>query len=157
MNRYVVIATPDELPLIERFPEYLSCPVIVTGTGAMNVIQALRDIPRDSAIVNIGYAGSVDIPVGSVVKVGVVTTYHPIAPVFETSLALDFGSGNIHCYTSTDFVTQAKEKGCVYDMELAFIASLGFRSLKAIKVVSDHCDMTEYVETIRKNETNGKN
>lgn len=149
--RYIVVATPKEIGLIKEFlPEHITDPVIVTGIGGTNVVRTLRDLPRDSEIINIGYAGSVDIPIGMDVSVGVVTTFHPGCEIIEPVLITDYGSGSVHCYTSTDFVTNGHRKGCVYDMELAFIAALGFKSLKAVKVVSDHCDYNEYNNTIQK-------
>ena len=147
MSRFVVVATPEEIPLIAQcVPAFITDPVIVTGVGGVNVIHALRDIPRDSEIVNVGYAGSADIPIGTAVSIGVVSLFHPVCPVIEPLLAMTLGTGNVHCYTAGDFVTSAHKRGCVYDMELAYIAALGFRSIRAVKVVSDHQPAAEEEE-----------
>ena len=48
------------------------------------------------------------------------------------------------CYTNTDFVLQSNYKDCVFDMELAFIASLGFKNLQSLKYVSDNLSLHAY-------------
>ena len=62
MYKYIVIATPDELKLAQKYiQDYGFSPntrIIITGVGGVNVYRALKDIPRESAhILNIGYAG----------------------------------------------------------------------------------------------------
>ena len=51
--------------------------VIVTGVGAINVMHALRDIPHDAELINIGYAGSANYEIGSAVKVTEARLNHP--------------------------------------------------------------------------------
>ena len=48
------------------------------------------------------------------------------------------------CYTNTDFVLASDYKDCVFDMELAFIASLGFKQLHSLKYVSDNLSLHTY-------------
>ena len=151
-STFVVIATPEEYKLTERFPELRNLPVIITGVGGVKATWALRNIPRESDIINVGYAGSVDLPIGEAYPVGDVSLYHPNFPGNEPYIGLPREKGCVHCFTSSDFVLSAREKGCVFDMELAFIAAMGFRSVRSIKVVSDHCDLDEYTQTIE----NGK-
>lgn len=43
--------------------------IIVTGVGAINVLHTLRELPRDAQIINIGYAGSANYAIGSIVSV----------------------------------------------------------------------------------------
>ena len=62
MKGYVVIATKDEINLIDD--RYRNFPIIITGVGGTNVVRALNDIPRDTMIVNIGYAGGLNLKVG---------------------------------------------------------------------------------------------
>ena len=117
--------------------------VLVTGVGAVNILRALRDVPRDTPIRNIGYAGSNCIPVGTEVCVGRVELYHPHYAYEEPVFQLD---GNVPCYTSCDFVTETEiTEPCVFDMELAFILALGFTNVSALKIVSDSLS-TEEVE-----------
>lgn len=113
----------------------------------MNVLNALKNIPRDEYIFNVGYAGSNNIEKGKKVAVSSVNTLHEkvefnemprycLAPVKCDEIAL--------CYTTTDFVTKTDIKeNCVFDMELAFICSL-FDNVMAIKVVSDNLSHEEY-------------
>ena len=48
------------------------------------------------------------------------------------------------CYTNTDFVLASDYKDCVFDMELAFIAALGFKNLHSLKYVSDNLSLHAY-------------
>ena len=50
------------------------------------------------------------------------------------------------CYTNTDFVLASDYKDCVLDMELAFIAALGFKHPHALKYVSDNLSLHAYHE-----------
>lgn len=143
MNTYIVIATKDELALVERHPEFGTAPVIITGVGAANVITALRDLPRDSHIINLGYAGSPDLEIGKEYKVGMSRLLHEVE-YEDTFFSLDYGPT---CYTGTDFVQAAHQKG-LYDMELAFICALGFH-VTSLKTVSDHCNYEEYERNIK--------
>lgn len=145
MNRYIVIATRDELPLVDRLPFAQPCPVIITGVGATNVIEALKNLPRDSEIYSIGYAGSPNIMQGNMVKVGRCLLQHSVD---YAERVYDLGEG-VTCYTGTDFQKADIKPGCVYDMELAIICSLGFR-VRAYKVVSDQCDYEQYKNFIKK-------
>ena len=55
---YVVVAMEDELQLeMSRIFLNLGAKPIVTGVGGTNVIRALKDLPKDALIHNIGYAG----------------------------------------------------------------------------------------------------
>ena len=140
----VVIATENERKLVENFG-YSKCPVIVMGMGGMNVIRALKNLPKDEEIVNIGYAGSNHIAVGEVVEVGTAQLLHEKFE-YEEEIAktLDYLKSKIPCYTSSDFVTQTNIKEpCVFDMELAYICAM-FDKVKSIKVVSDNLDMHAY-------------
>lgn len=48
------------------------------------------------------------------------------------------------CFTGTDFVLASDYRDCVFDMELAFIAALGFRRLSSLKYVSDNLSLHAY-------------
>ena len=50
------------------------------------------------------------------------------------------------CYSNTDFVLQSDYRDCVFDMELAYIAALGFENLCSIKIVSDNLSLHTYRE-----------
>ena len=67
--------------------------------------------------------------------------------ITENEELFDANERIVSCYTSNDFVLETDKKGCVFDMELAFIAALGFKDLVAFKYVSDNLDLQEYRET----------
>ena len=68
-ERYLIIAEEGERSLIEQHLPGCDWPVIVTGVGALNVIRALQNIPREATLVNIGYAGSSNFAIGTLVEV----------------------------------------------------------------------------------------
>jgi hypothetical protein len=61
---------------------------------------------------------------------------------------MNIAKDGVHCYTSCDFVGDRKAENSVFDMELAFIAALGFLKVESIKVISDTIDYNEYERTI---------
>lgn len=136
-----VVAMPEEVKLLAN--EYKNN-YIVTGVGAINVINALRNVSKETPIFNVGYAGSNNIPVGKRVRIGVSKLYHPNVSISEKEYVLD---GDIPCYTSNDFVLETEIKeSCVFDMELAFIMALGFKNVISEKVVSDNLSLKEFKE-----------
>lgn len=144
----IVIAEKEELKLVDELG-YGDYPVLITGVGGANVVRALKNFPRDTEILNIGYAGSNNLPIGTKVVVGSCNTYNEIAKFYEKTPALDLIEESkifvrCPCYTSADFVTHTnKKESCVFDMELAFICAL-FDNVSAIKVVSDNLNIKEY-------------
>ncbi len=144
----VVIAEKEELKLVEELG-YGDYPLIITGVGGLNVIRALKDLPKDKEILNIGYCGSKYFEKGKRLSINRVGTYHEKAKFNEELLECDIEipfdeDDEAICYTSTDFVTKTKKKdNCVFDMELLFIR-LMFPNVKAIKVVSDSLNYKEY-------------
>jgi len=154
-ERYIVIAEEGERSLIEQHLPGCDWPVIVTGVGALNVIRALQDVPRDAELVNIGYAGSSNFAIGTLVEVTEVRLNHPNVTYPEPVLTLrslpaelstDTVPVKAVCYSNTDFVLQSDYRDCAFDMELAYIAALGFRHLTALKHVSDNLSLHAYHE-----------
>lgn len=156
MDKLVVIAEKEELKLVEELG-YGNWQVLITGVGGMNVIKALKDLPKDMTIVNIGYAGSKNLEPGKYYSIERVSLYHQNVdyPEKPVDLSFHFGkyeeTGLIHnaivpCYTSNDFVLDTDRTGCVFDMELAYIATLGFKTIISFKYVSDNLDLQEYRE-----------
>lgn len=134
-----VVAMKEEIRLL---PKDYTGKCIITGAGAVNVIEALRDIDRETQILNVGYAGSNTLPVGTKATIGKSKMYHPNVEISENEYDL---GGGITCYTSNDFVlsTEIKEP-CVFDMELAFIMALGFKNVVSEKTVSDNLSLDEF-------------
>lgn len=149
---YICIAEEGERDLITKYLPNCTWPVIVTGVGAINVIQALSEVPREASLLNIGFAGSANFDIGTVVEVTEVRLNHPNVSYPEPKIELTpFDDGlwpiaqqKAVCYTNCDFVMQSDYKDCVFDMELAFIASLGFASVSALKIVSDNLSLHDY-------------
>lgn len=145
MRRYLVVAERKELdlPLAKIAVESGRTP-IVTGVGGTNVIKALRNIPRDADILNVGYCGSNRFPIGAVIWIGETRLLHPNVAFEEEVFRL--GPENTVCLTSGDFVLEGAdlpECSCV-DMELAYIAAFGFQTVRAVKYVSDNLDYKKY-------------
>lgn len=141
----VVIAQKEELKLVEELG-YSNYPVLITGVGGLNVVNALRHLSKDTEILNIGYCGSNNLEIDSKVMIRFVRTYHNVADFKETPLSCitDGGIKRVDCYTSTDFVTKINQiKDCVFDMELAFIRAM-FDNVRSIKVVSDNLNKKQY-------------
>jgi hypothetical protein len=130
--------------------------IIVTGVGAINVMHSLRAVPRDAHLINIGYAGSANYPIGSAVQVQEVRLNHPCVNYPEPELKLKGLSEEwlkecgkclkSVCYSNTDFVLQSDYTDCVFDMELAYIAAMGFENLCSLKIVSDNLSLHAYRE-----------
>lgn len=155
MKRLVVIAEKEELKLVEQLG-YKNYPVLITGVGALNVMEALRDIPKDVSIINIGYAGSKNLEPGKFYAIDGVSLYHQNVKYIEPSYSLGYNSwvGGVEpltpvkCLTSTDFVLKSDVEDCLFDMELAYIMALGFENVIAYKYVSDNLDLQEYREKL---------
>ena len=149
MNKLVVIAEKEEFGLIDKL-HLNGIPVLVTGVGAINIISALKDIPRDTEIINVGYAGSKNLAPDTFYGVSTVTLYHPNVSYQEPKIMLSrenmipFVDDYAECLTGCDFVLESDKKDCLFDMELAYIASLGFERVRAYKYVSDNLDLQEY-------------
>ena len=141
--KYLVVATHEELKLYQdedRIP-------IVTGVGGVNVIKALQGLHLADDILNVGYCGSRSFPVGSVCKIGQCKTYHPNCDFNEQTFNLE--GGDVLCLTSGDFVVGGElPHNSVVDMELAYIAAMGFKNLKSVKYVSDSLDYEQYTKEI---------
>ena len=130
--------------------------VIVTGVGALNVMRALRDVPLDACLLNIGYAGSANYEIGSSVLVHEAKLNHPnvsypeprllLKPIEAAYLLNKECCIESVCYSNTDFVLQSDYTDCVFDMELAYIAGMGFKHLSSIKIVSDNLSLHTYRE-----------
>ena len=132
-----VIAMPEEAKLVLGNDD-----IVVTGIGALNIIETLRNISKDTPIHNVGFAGSNSIPIGTRCRVGKVTAHHPVAEFSDRIYTLD---GDTPCYTAGDFVTATDIKEpCLFDMELAYILALGFTNVTAEKIVSDCLSLEEY-------------
>ena len=159
----ILIAEEGERKLVKQYLPNCDWEVRVTGVGAVNIIRSLRDVPRDTHILNIGYAGSANFEIGTVVEVSEVRLNHPncrydepeqvLAPcdatLSEDSAGISpslfpIAQRRAVCYTNSDFVLASDYTDCVFDMELAYIAAMGFERVSALKVVSDNLSLHTY-------------
>lgn len=155
MAKYILIAEEGERVLIEKAHLQLGldldeAEVLVTGVGAINIIRSLQGLDRGADIINIGYAGSANFDLGTWVEVTEVRLNHPNVTYAEPVLTLSSTSAPLSdcrqavCYSNCDFVLASDYKDCVFDMELAFIAALGFKQLHSFKYVSDNLSLHAY-------------
>ena len=162
MRKIIVMAEEGELSLLDKAKEQLGldlrdAQLIYTGVGAINIIRSLAGLDRDAELYNIGYVGSANFEIGTWVEVTEVRLNHPNVTYPEPELQLSLIKNHQSpitnhqspiiksvCYTNTDFVLASDYKDCVFDMELAFIASLGFKQLHSLKYVSDNLSLHTY-------------
>lgn len=157
MKTFVVIAEEEELKLVKQLG-YEKETIFFTGVGALNVIESLKDLPKDDIqIINIGYAGSKDLKPGKFYCVDKSTLYHPNVDYHESvyeigwvpwpkGLNNEVGLLPKTCYTGCDFVLSSDKTDCLFDMELAYILALGFKNVISFKYVSDNLDLQQYRE-----------
>ena len=155
MTKYIFMAEEGEHVLLDQVREQLGldlsdATLVYTGVGAINIIRSLQDLDREAEVYNIGYAGSANFDLGSWVEVTEVRLNHPNVTYPEPELKLEpIGLQKEQvkqavCYSNCDFVLASDYKDCVFDMELAFIAALGFKHLHSLKHVSDNLSLHAY-------------
>lgn len=155
MAKYIFMAEEGEHVLLDQVREQLGldlsdATLVYTGVGAINIIRSLQDLDREAEVYNIGYAGSANFDLGSWVEVTEVRLNHPNVTYPEPELKLEpIGIQKEQvkqavCYSNCDFVLASDYKDCVFDMELAFIAALGFKHLHSLKHVSDNLSLHAY-------------
>ena len=155
MARYIIMAEEGERELLDKMREQLGvdlgdATLIFTGVGAINIIRSLQSLDREAELYNVGYAGSANFDLGTWVEVTEVRLNHPAVSYPEPELKIKNLKLKIKncrqaiCYTNCDFVLASDYKDCVFDMELAFIAALGFKNLHSFKYVSDNLSLHDY-------------
>ena len=163
MDKYILIAEEGERKLLADLGLSLEgWQIIVTGVGAFNILCALKNLPEDAELLNVGYAGSSNFDIGTWVEVTESRLNHPNVTYAEPTYHLIKDEGQLMlddaqytravCYTNCDFVLQSDYRDCVFDMELAFIVGLGFKNVRSLKYVSDNLSLHAYHEL-----TNGVN
>ena len=160
-NKYIIMAEEGERVLLDKAREELGldlsdATLVYTGVGAINIIRSLQNLDREAELINIGYAGSANFDLGTWVEVTEVRLNHPNVTYPEPVLPLqtlrdtgipgyrDTAAIQAICYSKCDFVLASDYKDCVFDMELAFIAALGFKNLHSLKYVSDNLSLHAY-------------
>lgn len=151
MKPIIVVATDEEYALAQK--RFKGHKIIQTGVGGINVVEKLKHLPKWQKIVNFGYAGSNNIPIGTELTIDYCGLWHPKVDYKEKIYRLKNKQENIFknvCFTSCDFVTECNIKEpCVFDMELAYILALGFKRVESIKIISDNLSLKQYEEEIK--------
>lgn len=152
-KKYIIMAEEGEHVLLDKLKEQIGldlqdAELIYTGVGAINIIQSLQHLDREAELYNVGYAGSANFDLGTWVEVTEVRLNHPNVTYQEPELRLQVTGYGLQavCYSNCDFVLASDYKDCVFDMELAFIAALGFKNLHSLKYVSDNLSLHAYHE-----------
>ena len=160
MAKIILMAEEGELSLLEKAKEQLGldlqdATIVYTGVGAINVIRNVQHLDREAEVYNIGYAGSANFDIGTWVEVTEVRLNHPNVTYKEPEVKLSSirdteipgyrdNTTKAVCYSNCDFVLASDYKDCVFDMELAFIAAMGFKHLHSLKYVSDNLSLHAY-------------
>jgi len=173
-KRIFIIAVPDE---VDTQTKILGCNVIFGGVGKINATMAAYNAFAQGydEVINIGSCGSVNIPVGEVVKVGNVYQDIDVTPLcnygetpFEAvgrnkQVVIDTKS-LISCFT-TDYFYDEKQLGkyskyylemikkcSIFDMECFALAKICHRfnlKFQSYKWVSDNGDGSDWKENCR--------
>lgn len=122
---------------------------IRTGVGAGNVIKACCNLPKGTRIINIGYAGSNNIEIGTVSLVSDSYRYTDGTYKFDDHAnPLHLSDEGLPCYTGNSFFTESdKTAPTLYDMELNYIASFSphLELVAAVKIVSDNLSVDAFM------------
>ncbi|MBQ0096926.1 MAG: hypothetical protein KBS53_04665 [Bacteroidales bacterium] len=135
----------------EVFPE-IEC--IKTGVGAGNVIKTCCNLPKGTRIINIGYAGSNNVEIGTVSPVSDTFRYTDGNYKFDDHAnPLHLSDEGLPCYTGNSFFTESdRTEPTLYDMELNYIASFSphLELVAAVKIVSDNLSVDDYVNNAKR-------
>ena len=146
-DKIVILAAEEaEYKLCKTFFPEIEC--VLMGVGAGNVIKTCSMLPKGTRIINIGYAGS------NVLDIGTVTLVKESYRLTDGSYKfldhanpLQLTKTGYPCYTNNSFVTSTdKIEPALFDMELNYIASFTPRLelVASIKVVSDNLSVEAF-------------
>lgn len=158
---YILVADNQEAENI-HIPQDIKneTEIIVLGYGGPAALRTLSDLllngkfTNNDRFFNVGYVGSNEFPVGTVVSVAESYREFPSIKFEEKVYKLDAKS-NVKCYTSFDFVEKTDHVG-IFDMELYTLASL-FKNIKSIKIVSDNLNFKDWKQVDIKDAWNTAN
>ena len=140
--------------------------LLITGIGkqrtAISLTKYIMQQGKPEKIINIGYAGSTDINIGTWVCIKRSYNYEWNIPGEEKYTMLDYGNQNLECipgilqvdcYSAECFVTQTNLQGHIaFDMELHSIAIICDREnipLISLKKISDNLSLEKYYESTK--------
>lgn len=149
-NKIVILAAEEAeyKKCKEMFPD-VEC--ILMGVGAGNVIKTCSQLPKGTRVLNIGYAGSNKLDIGTIC---IVSDSHRLVNghymFTDHANPLHLSDEGYPCYTNNDFVTETdKTDITLFDMELNYIAAFTpmIELVGSVKIVSDNLN----VEVFRNN------
>ncbi len=145
--------------------------LLIVGIGkqrtAINLTKYLCENSKPDLIINIGYAGSTDIKIGSWVNITKSYNYEWEIPGEEKYSFLDYGNKKLNlidndnvekveCYSSESFVTKTELKGHIaFDMELhsiVIICDMFNIPVMSLKKISDNLSIDDYYDNTNNNE-----
>lgn len=145
--------------------------LLIAGIGkqrtAISLTKYLCENSKPDLIINIGYAGSTDINIGSWVNITKSYNYEWNIPGEEKYSFLDYGNQSLElinndniekvdCYSAESFVTKTNLKGHIaFDMELHSITVIGdmFKiPVMSLKKISDNLSFDDYYNNTENNE-----
>lgn len=145
--------------------------LLLSGIGkqrtAISLTKYLCENKKPDLVINIGYAGSTDIRVGSWVNITKSYNYEWNIPGEEEYSFTDYGNKalelldntniqKVECYSSESFVTETNLEGHIaFDMELHSVVVVCdmFRiPVIALKKISDNLSLNDYYDNIENNE-----
>lgn len=146
--------------------------LLLSGIGkqrtAISLTKYLCENSKPDLIINIGYAGSTDIKVGSWVNITKSYNYEWYIPGEEKYSFTDYGNKElvllnntnmqkVECYSSESFVTETDLEGHIaFDMELhsvVVVCDMFKIPVMALKKISDNLSLNDYYD----NTENDKN
>ena len=145
--------------------------LLISGIGkqktAINLTKYLCENIKPDLIVNIGYAGSTDIKIGTWVNITKSYNYEWNIPGEEKYSFLDYGNQEleliknteiqkVECYSAESFVTKTDLTGhLAFDMELHSVVVIGdmFKiPVMSLKKISDNLSLEDYYDNTENNE-----
>lgn len=142
INDYIILTAMDK----EADNIRNSYNKLVTGIGGCDTIKTLfkeQDKLKDKTIINVGYAGSKQYEIGSIVSVNRVLKYEVSNVVTHPSLDMNpYLFTENACYTADSFIETDNYIPLV-DMELYYIRML-FENVVSFKIVSDDLSQSRY-------------
>lgn len=145
--------------------------LLISGIGkqktAINLTKYLCKNIKPDLIVNIGYAGSTDIKIGTWVNITKSYNYEWNIPEEEKYSFPDYGNQEleliknteiqkVECYSAESFVTKTDLTGhLAFDMELHSVVVIGdmFKiPVMSLKKISDNLSLEDYYDNTENNE-----
>lgn len=145
--------------------------LLISGIGkqrtAISLTKYLCKNKNPDLVINIGYAGSTDIKIGTWVSIFKSYNYEWEIPGEEKYSFLDYGNQDliqiknkniekVECYSAESFVTKTDLKGHIaFDMELHSIVTICDMykiPVMSLKKISDNLSLNDYYENTENNE-----